>query len=156
MGVCSPSGRLGIGCRAGKSVDEMALFGRIEATTHSRRQALAFLTLGGRAPMVCGVLSGSGADGVAWSAPDRVARCFIGRGVPVFLPVVGLHPVRCPAFLPFFCFSSGSTGRRAAPSFFAGRAVPGSFYSRVLYYNKVNNKGDGFKVFTSVNKKRIK
>lgn len=26
-GVCSPSGRLGIVCRAAKSVDEMALFG---------------------------------------------------------------------------------------------------------------------------------
>lgn len=111
----------------------MALFGRIEAITHSRRQALGFLTSGGRAPMVCGVPSGSGADGAAWSAPDRVARRFIGRGVPVFFPVIGLHPVRCPVFLPSFSFSSGSTGRRAAPSFFAGRAVTGSFlFARII------------------------
>lgn len=55
------------------------------------------------------------------------------------------------ACLLSFVLSSGSTGRRAAPSFFAGRAVPGSFLSRVLYYNKVNNKGGGFKVFIYVN-----
>lgn len=77
----------------------MALFGRIEDTTHSGRRALAFLTLGGRAPMVCGVPSGSGADGVAWSAPDRVARCLIGRGVPVF-------------FLLFFLLAVPEDGRR--------------------------------------------
>ena len=76
---------------------------------------------------------------------------FHRSGCAVFLPVVGLHPVRCPVFLPSFAFSSGTTERRAALSFFAGRAVPGSFSSRVLYYNKVNNKGGGFKVFISVN-----
>ena len=114
MGVCSPSGRLGIGCRAGKSVDEMALFGRIEATDHSRRQALAFLTLGGRAPMVCGVPSGSGADGVAWSAPDRVARCFIGQGVPSsFLSSDSIrYGVRSSFLLLLFLLATPEDGRR--------------------------------------------
>lgn len=40
---------------------------------HTVPPGVGVLTSGGRAPMVCGVPSGSGADGAAWSAPDRVA-----------------------------------------------------------------------------------